>query len=100
MEKQTEKMLSLYDYLGKAAGSKLGKQVADYAKIRKVKHSVRHVSNPAYTGEVLLYTKEFLDECFNAKKLFEPKYKDYTEINTQLIEDSFNPVTKQIELPF
>jgi hypothetical protein len=85
-----EKMLSLYDYLGRAAGSKLGKQVADYAKLRKTKCSSRHVSNPAYTGEVLLYTKEFLDECFSAKKVFSPKYEDYTEINTQLIENLFD----------
>jgi hypothetical protein len=85
-----EKMLSLYDYLGKAAGSKLGKQVADYAKLRKAKCSSRYVSNPAYTGEILLYTKEFLDECFSAKNVFNPKNEDYTEINTQLVEDSFN----------
>ena len=96
MEKKVEKMLSLYDYLGRAAGSKLGKQVADYAKLRKAKHSVRHVSNPAYTGEVLLYTKEFLDECFNAKKVFSPKNEDYTEINTQLIENIFDDVSKGI----
>jgi hypothetical protein len=87
-----EKMLSLYDYLGRAAGSKLGKQVADYAKLRKTKCSSRHVSNPAYTGEVLLYTKEFLDECFSAKKVFSPKNEDYTEINTQLVEDSFKDI--------
>ena len=77
-----EEMLSLYDYLNRAAGSKLGKQVAEYAKARKAKHSVRHVSNPSYTGEVMLYTREFLDEYFNNKQ-------DYTEINTQLMEDSF-----------
>jgi len=81
-------MLSLYDYLGRAAGSKLGKQVADYAKLRKAKHNIRHVSNPAYTGEIMLYTREFLDEYFNVEKIFEAE--DYTEINTQLIEDSFN----------
>jgi hypothetical protein len=91
-----EKMLSLYDYLGRAAGSKLGKQVADYAKLRKAKCSSRHVSNPAYTGEVLLYTKEFLDECFTAKKIFGPKDEDYTEINTQLIENIFEDVSKGI----
>jgi hypothetical protein len=91
-----EKMLSLYDYLGRAAGSKLGKQVADYAKLRKTKCSSRHVSNPAYTGEVLLYTKEFLDECFSAKKVFSPKNEDYTEINTQLVEDLFEDVSKGI----
>jgi len=75
-------MLSLYDYLGYAAGSRLGKKVANYAKLKKVKHSVRQVNTKTYTGEVMLYTREFLDEYF--------KGKDLTEINTQLIEDSFN----------
>lgn len=84
---QTE-MISLYDYLGHAAGSKLGKQVADYAKIRKAKCAIREVSNPAYKGTVMLYTRAFLDECFNAKKVFSPKYEDLTEINTQLLQDA------------
>ena len=34
----------------------------------------------------MLYTKEFLNEYFEAKKVFE---EDYTEINTQLVEDGF-----------
>jgi hypothetical protein len=78
--------MSLFDYLGQAAGSELGKQVAEYAKIRNAKHSIRYVSNPSYSGEVMLYEKEFLDEYFGAKRLFE---EDYTEINTQLTEDAF-----------
>jgi hypothetical protein len=82
-----EEMLSLYDYLGYAAGNELGQSVADYAKIRKVKGGVRSVSNVKYKGNVMLYTKEFLDEYFIVEKLF--KGKDYTEINTELTEDSF-----------
>ena len=80
-------MMSLFDYLGYPAGKELGKQVGEYAKIRKAKHSTRYVSNPGYTGEVMLYEKEFLDEYFQAKQIFE---EDYTEINTQLMEDGFN----------
>ena len=80
------KMLSLFDYLGYPAGKELGAQVAAYAKIRKAKCDTRYVSNPKYTGDVMLYTKEFLDEYFQAKQVFE---EDYTEINTQLMEDSF-----------
>ena len=34
----------------------------------------------------MLYTKEFLNEYFEAKKVFEG---DYDEINTTLMEDSF-----------
>ena len=82
----SEKLLSLFDYLGYAAGKELGEQVATYAKVRKTTCSIRHVSNSKYTGPVMLYTKEFLDEYFEAKKVFEG---DYTEINTQLVEDGF-----------
>jgi hypothetical protein len=87
MEKKVE-MLSLYEYLKRPAGSQLGEQVAAYAKLRKAKFGTKSVSNPAYQGEVMVYTKEFLDECFNAKKVFEPKHEDLTEINTQLANDN------------
>jgi hypothetical protein len=56
--------LSLFDYLGKAAGSTLGKQVAEAAKEAKVPHEIRYVSNPTYTGNVMLYPKSFLDDYF------------------------------------
>ena len=94
MSSKTE-MMSLYDYLGRPAGPKLGEQVAAYAKLRKAKYATRSISNPGYQGEVMLYTKAFLEECFNAKKVFEPKQEDFTEINTQLANDSYNN-----ELPF
>jgi len=94
LNKQQPTMLSLYDYLGRAAGDKLGKQVAAYAKLRNARYGTKQVSNPVYQGEVMVYTKAFLDECFNAKKVFEPKHEDLTEINTQLMQDS-NP-----NLPF
>jgi hypothetical protein len=81
-------MLSLYDYLGRAAGSKLGKKVADYAIIRKQRFQVKNVENPAYQGEIMMYTKEFLDEYFKVEKIFLSK-ENLTEINTQLTEDSY-----------
>jgi hypothetical protein len=56
--------MSLYDFLGKAAGGELGLQVADAAKEAKVKFQIRYVSNPRYTGNVMLYPKEFLDSYF------------------------------------
>jgi hypothetical protein len=82
-----EEMLSLFDYLGHAAGHELGQNVAEYAKIRKVIGGMRSVSNPKYKGPVMLYTKEFIDEYFAVEKLFNGK--DYAEINTELTEDSF-----------
>ena len=62
----SEKLLSLFDYLGYPAGKELGEQVAAYAKIRKTTCNIRHVSNSKYTGPVMLYTKEFLNEYFEA----------------------------------
>ena len=62
--------ISLYDYLGYAAGSELGKRVAGYAKLKNITPQKRHVSNPKYTGDVLLYPKEFLDEYFQAEQIF------------------------------
>lgn len=96
MEKKVE-MLSLYDYLGRAAGSKLGELVAKYAKLRKARYGVKEVNHFGYQGTVQTYTKEFLDECFEARKVF-TEQEDLTEINTQLIEDTYK--VKQTELPF
>ena len=76
LNKQQPEMLSLYDYLGRAAGRKLGEQVAAYAKIRKARYGTKEVSHHGYQGIVQTYTKTFLDECFNAKKVFEPKQED------------------------
>ena len=90
LSKQQPTMLSLYDYLGRAAGNKLGEQVAAYAKLRKARFGTKEVNHHGYQGTVHTYTKAFLDECFNAKKVFEPKHEDLTEINTQLMQDS-NP---------
>ena len=59
-------MMSLYDYLGRAAGSGLGEQVARKATLMKVKMDTRYVKNPVYEGNVMLYPKSFLDEYFKA----------------------------------
>ena len=58
------KMVSLYDYLGHAAGPELGKQVAYAAAKAKVKHEIREVSNPKYKGPVMLWPTAFLDLYF------------------------------------
>ena len=57
-------MLSLYDYLGKAAGNELGMQVAQAAHQAGIKPEEREISNPKYTGKVHLYPKDFLDFHF------------------------------------
>ena len=57
-------MVSLYDYLGRAAGSDLVKQVATAAAKAGIKHEIREVSNPKYKGPIMLYPKSFLDLYF------------------------------------
>jgi len=64
-------MLSLYDYLGRAAGKKLGLEVAVYARQQKTQIETRQISNPVYTGTVNLYTEEFLLSFFN-----NPNYRE------------------------
>jgi len=68
MEKET-KFLSLYDYLGHAAGSKLGAEVAAAAKTTLQPIQTRDVENPKFKGKVLLYTLEFLDSYFKPKTI-------------------------------
>jgi len=58
-------MLSLYDYLGRAAGSKLGLTVAKYAALQGVPTGIRDVNTKTYTGPVKLYTEDFLRSFFN-----------------------------------
>jgi len=57
-------MMSLFDYLGRPAGSELGQRVAAAAARNKVKFETRHVSTRTYTGDVMLYPKNFLDQFF------------------------------------
>jgi len=57
-------LMSLYDYLGKAAGVKLGNEVNKAAQAKKIPYHSRQVENPKYSGTVMLYPKWFLDEFF------------------------------------
>ena len=61
--------LSLYDYLGKAAGQELGASVNRAAVEKEVEFKQRFISNPAYHGNVHLYPVEFLDEYFKGDML-------------------------------
>jgi hypothetical protein len=74
MEEQKPYMMSLYEYLGRAAGSELGKQVADTAVRLRETIQEQDVSNPKYTGKVKLYRREFLDEYFE-KKIYDGEQK-------------------------
>jgi hypothetical protein len=57
-------MLSLFDYLGYAAGDRLGKDVAKKAAEQKVTYAVKYVENPKYKGDIMMYPKSFLDSYF------------------------------------
>ena len=57
-------MMSLYDYLGRPAGSELGQRVAKAATASKIKFDTRYVNNAKYTGDIMLYPKSFLDQFF------------------------------------
>lgn len=63
-----EEYLSLFDYLGRAAGSDLGKQVAAYAKSKKVKPTTRFVETAKYKGRILMYPKPLLEDFFKTKE--------------------------------
>lgn len=58
-------MVSLFEYLGKPAGSSLGDKVYKAAKKSKITVTTREVHTKNYQGKVMLYPKEFLDEFFN-----------------------------------
>lgn len=59
-----ENHLSLYEYLGKPAGSKLGKEVYAAAKAKGIRATSHEVENQNYSGLILKYPVTFLDEYF------------------------------------
>lgn len=61
-------MMSLFDYLGRAAGVALGEQVYSSAQAKGVHSQIRYVDTKTYKGDVRLYPKSFLDEYFNGMK--------------------------------
>lgn len=62
---ENEKMLSLYDYLGKPAGSALGKAVWNAAKAARIKPLEREVVTKTYSGRILMYPESFLKKYFS-----------------------------------
>lgn len=92
-----DKMVSLYDYLGRAAGKTLGRSVATYAYHQKTKIGKREVSNPVYSGPVNLYTEDFLMSYFNNpnyRKIIrqdEEQYKQSLERKVSDTEDNTLP---------
>jgi hypothetical protein len=62
------KMMSLYDYLGRAAGKDLGLEVNKAAMAEGIELETRQVSNRVYKGPVMLYPEWFLKQYFELPK--------------------------------
>ena len=62
------KMMSLYDYLGRAAGKDLGLEVNKAAMAEGIELETRQVSNRADKGPVMLYPEWFLKQYFELPK--------------------------------
>lgn len=67
-EDPAEKLVSLFEYLGRAAGAELGKQVATAATRAHETMDIRVVNTKTYKGKVMLYREVFLDEYFQKKR--------------------------------
>jgi hypothetical protein len=89
--------LSLYDYLGKPAGGKLGKEVASAASREGIKLETRKVDTPRYTGIVYLYPKDFLEFYFREPEV-EPT--PVNKITQTAVEDLFGSNEDLDDLPF
>jgi hypothetical protein len=93
-------MKSLFDYLGRAAGKQLGLEVAIYARQQKTQIETRQVSNPVYSGNVNLYTEDFLLSFFN-----NPNYRELIKEDKEWYENKMKNKVKKVEniednLPF
>ena len=77
---------SLYEYLGKAAGPDLGTKVNAAAIDKRQPIIKQQVDNPVFKGEVICYTKNFLNGYFG---------KDEYDVNLDYFQ-----TTKDDDLPF
>jgi hypothetical protein len=66
--KQEPEMMSLFDFLGHAAGVALGAAVYGVANRTKEKVDIRIVDTKTYKGKVMLYREVFLDEYFQKQR--------------------------------
>jgi hypothetical protein len=63
--------ISLYDYLGKPAGSALGKKVYQFSQIIGAKTSCKRISySPYRDGIIMTYEKSTLQKYFEVESLF------------------------------
>jgi len=85
--KKDQTMMSLFDYLGKAAGRELGVAVHKVAMQFSVNVEIKTVATKTYSGEIKMYPKYFLDFYFIN---FQPWEKRMTKVASE----------EEITLPF
>lgn len=59
-----DNFMSLYNFLGKAAGPALGKEIYKEASLQRIPFGEKYVDNPRYTGRVLMYPVTWLEKHF------------------------------------
>ena len=57
--------MSLYDYLGKPAGSDLGNQVFRAASVSRIPVKTKEVTTPKYKGKIMMYPENWLIGYFS-----------------------------------
>ena len=62
-----EQYQSLFDYLGRPAGTDLGKQVFTESRKQNIKVQYREVKTKNYEGKVMVYPSSFLENYFNSQ---------------------------------
>jgi len=67
-KQQEVEMISLFDFLGHAAGAALGAAVYGVANRTREKVDIRIIETKTYKGKVMLYRKAFLNDYFKSKQ--------------------------------
>ena len=67
--KPEPEMVSLFDFLGHAAGASLGAAVYGVARRTREKVETRIVETKTYKGKVMLYRKAFLNDYFKSQRV-------------------------------
>jgi hypothetical protein len=61
-------ILSLFDYLGRPAGSELGNKVNKEAQRTGVSYRTKQITTPKYKGNIHCYPRNFLDLYFKNRQ--------------------------------
>lgn len=73
MESSETKFVSLYDYLGHAAGKELGSQCEKFHRYMNLPSSYKNVKNNNYTGKIKTYKHSNIEKFFKVREIFNMK---------------------------